>query len=454
MSKFSLVLVVGIAIIGIGIYFFVAPEISNDPGIFPQEGISVLHSDNISVTDIEFDLHVTDNPQKFLINFDLLFNDKEEPGFVAFVIPYPGGLGGLNAEHRHCWTSKPFFDAEQRLIFRDFPCKEEYEEIDFYKDDSVHIEWQYEIYGNVDSIKAFSHKSRLMFLAEPNSPEFLKFTNKEFSGNLVNTWLEDDFPQEAKITVSDFFEERISIPETESKPYRNENNESPNDFSYIWEIGENNSLFTLEFSTSKELWQAEFRPLLAPVFFSVGASFLVMSLGHYFSVEHNQKKARQVVIRDFNWIHGILVSILSSLRNELLPLNPNSGRIDDLLRGRKTPHEVMLLFVRGLLFRSWDANLHRISDLDPSESDVLSELHGYIIQSNENEELRIHPIVEQMENILRNTDLSDSQKRDEIYNLLKSNLSRRLVVYDTIYHRLHSELKTIGWIKLPTEHFR
>lgn len=454
MSKFSLVIIVGIITMVLGTYFFIAPEWSNRPGIFPQEGISVLHSDNIDVSNLVFDLYVTDNPQKLFIDFDLLFKNKTKPGFVAFVIPYPGRLTNFDhpndVKYMHCWTSSPHAGAEQILISRNFPC-EMADEIEHYKNNTSHLIWQFEIYGEVDSIRSFTHKSQLKFFPEPNNPEIIKSIDKKFSDNLLDTWLEDEHPQLAKITISEFFTERSPIPETESNPYHNRNDEITNDISYTWEITENNSVFTVDFSSNTQLWQVELKPLLAPVLFSTGISFLIMGLGHYLTIEHNQNKARQALNRDFNRIRSTLVAVISDLRIVLLSLNPNTGVVDDLVSGRNTPYKVMLPFVRGIFFRSWDVNLHRISDLDSNESDTLSQLHEYIVQSNNIEELSIYPVVEQLGGVLNNTTLIEPQRRDMLLEILRRTIMRRLQTYDTIYHRLHNELQTIEWITLPSE---
>lgn len=452
MKIFFLILVLSLSSLGAGAYFFIITEIFDRDGISPQEGISVIHSENISLSNLVFDLHITDKPQTLFFSYDLELENTDS-GFMAFVMPYSGQLSSVVTEQRHCWTSKPFEDASQRLIFREFPCSE-YEESEYYKKNEFHQEWSYKIDNEIDSVDAFSHKVSLKFFPEPNNQDIIKFVTERFPDNLDYNWLDDtNFPK-AKITVSDFFEQRTSIPETESGAFRDDDDKITNDVTYSWNISKDNSLFMLEFSTNKELWQTKYRTLLAPILFSTGMSLLVVIVGHQLTVERNRHKAKKLVNMDFIFIHNRLLEKISTLRSELHLLNQNNGLVNDLVNQNKSPYDIMLKFVSGLFFRNWNTVLPWLSDLPIKENEILNQLHDFIDNSNSIRELDISPIIEQLITIINDSTLNDVQKRNEIYNFMRSKLLRYLEVNDTIYHRIHNELREINWINLPDEHFK
>lgn len=87
------------------------------------------------------------------------------------------------------------------------------------------------------------------------------------------------------------------------------------------------------------------------------------------------------------------------------------------------------------------------------EVEKVSKLHGYIVKTDELPQLDT-TLVSDIINEILNSNLLESQQRDQISEALRIDLTTRLQHYDVTYHIMREDLKDIKWIHLREDHFR
>lgn len=230
----------------------------------PEEGISIVHSENILLSDISIDFYATDHPQYFDIrgNFTLI---DQESGVIFLTLPYSGKGVELNPN----WQTDSMMTNGYRIMYKQFPCV---------ADDPCKNSFNLKSY----LLKDISEREppfqiiRIPFVEKPtdsNVEQLVKSLIPETT-KLVS-WLATQKHPTARIIISSDYDEFDPIPPATSKVGPKDDEHLGNYDTFSWSLENNKNQIILKYSDKFDRDLIEYRNFLTPVLFSIGSVLLI-----------------------------------------------------------------------------------------------------------------------------------------------------------------------------------
>lgn len=180
---------------------------------------------------------------------------------------------------------------------------------------------------------------------------------------------------------------------------------------------------------------------------------IVMAISHLISHYVNQNTVKRFLRHDFDDVNERIVILITNLRNTLNEIGLNSVIVDSLINRTENPRVFMRRFLVGLLFFRWNAILTKMNSLKHDQVEMISKLQSYITKTDVLPQLDI-TLVSDTINIILDSNITEQEKRDQISEALRIDITMRLEHYDRIFHTMRDELAPIKWINLSDEHFK
>lgn len=270
-----------ICIGGLALVYF--PLFSNHEGFQTKENSSVAYTDNVKFNQLSFHYVTNNSPQYLRIHYDLERVDSR-PAFIAFIIPYEGTITTQE------WNIEGFPSERTFVIYKNVTCASE-ESCGIKQEDII-----YTFKENIDSTRYLNQYLQLPYAHNPSSSQVIDFLDSLKSKTSINFgWDKIDPMPYVRVTIDKGYDEWSTQPQSIIKPIPNPN--GGNNIIIEWQLTNNDQIFTLDFSRTKDHFFVDFGFTIGGILFGLGSGYIFFGVSEIRNLESRRKLEKFIKIQ-------------------------------------------------------------------------------------------------------------------------------------------------------------